>query len=354
MKRHEKRAFWKFFLLYFTSVAALVLVAGFFYFQESKAHMLKSEEFSLIEFARHIKMGGPAGEFSDAYAYRFIPANNRHIDIRNFTVRNGRFVKIIPMPLGDVYLEVSKSTRAYQEALHDLRLRIWAVQFLILLIFGLISYRLAKNAIKPLEESIELLDRFAKDLIHDLNTPVTAIKLNLSLLKKIPALHESRVLHRLQKSVHTISELHENLTILLEEKTFQMQRTDLCSIVQEVVQIQKPLYPNLDFFVECHHFFATVHAKAFKQLLQNIVSNACRYNRPGGFVKIYTRGRTLIVEDNGIGIENPQKIFERNYSESGSSGIGLDIVKRLSYAMNIKIKIESSKNEGTRFLLTMR
>ncbi len=335
-------------------MAVLVVAAGFFYFKQSKAHMLKNEEFSLLEFARHVKMGGPPDELSDEYSYRLVPAEGRHIDISNFGIENDRFVKLIPLHGGMQYLEVSKPTRDYENRLEGLKRRIWTVQWLLLLLFGLLSYRLAKNAIKPLEESIELLDSFTKDLIHDLNTPVTSIKLNLTLVEQMPGMKGARVLQRLQKSARTISELHENLTILLEERTFQMERTDLCRLVGEIVEVHRPLYPQLSFMVECKGFFATVNPKAFTQMLQNIISNACRYNRPGGYVKIYSRGRSLMVEDSGIGIEEPEKMFDRNHSGSGSSGLGLDIVKRLAMAMQIEIDVKRHENGGTLFILTMR
>jgi len=354
LKQYEKAAFWKFFLMYFFSVALLVLAAGYFYFQQSRIHRLKNEEFSLLEFARHIKMGGPPGEFSSAYRYRFIPAGNRHIDINNFTIEGDRFVKRVPLLVGGRYIEVSKATSEYEKAMRELKERIALTQLFILLLFGLLSYRLAKNAIKPMEESIELLDTFAKDLIHDLNTPVTSIKLNLTLLEQRPQLQgDQRILQRLRKSAHTISELHRNLKVLLEEKTFQTKRTDLCEIVREVVEVQKPLYEHLSFSVECRDFYKTINPNAMKQLLQNIVSNACRYNRPGGYVKIYTRGRALVVEDSGIGIENPERIFDRDYSESGSSGLGLNIVKRLALAMQISIEVQQNEKGGTLFILTM-
>ena len=338
--------------MYFASVAALVLLAGYFYFNQMKTHLLKAEEFRLLEYARHIKMGGPKGEFPSDFRHRFIPAGNRHIDIANLRIENGCFVKLVPLRFGDRYLEVCRSTAAYERRLGQLKLRIVAAQALLLLLFGLLSYRLAKNAIRPLQESIELLDHFVKDLIHDLNTPVTAIKLNLTVLEQMSQFRGLRVLQRLQKSVRTISELHENLTILLEEKTFQTRETDLCPLVREVVEIQRPLYPEIAFEVSCHDFRATVHPKAFKQMLQNIVSNACRYNKPQGYVRIYRRGRTLIVEDSGIGIDDPEKIFERDYSGRGGSGLGLDIVRRLAMAMQVEVAIENAPTGGTRFTLT--
>ncbi len=341
--------------MYFASVALLVLLAGFLYYTQMRSHLLKSEEFSMLEYARHRKMGGPPDEFGKDYSYRFIPVKNRHIDIRNFKLSDDRFIKLIPLRFGGEYLEVIKLAKEYKKRLNELIVKIIIVQILLLFLFGLLSYQLAKNAIRPLEESIELLDSFIKDLIHDLNTPLTAIKLNLTvLLEMAPELKNTKVMERLLKSAKTVSELHENLTILLEEKTFQSRSTDLCPLIKEVVELQKSLYPNITFDIECEKFYATLHSGAFKQILQNLLSNACRYNRPSGSVYIYTKGKTLYIEDTGIGIKEPEKIFDRDYSGMGSSGLGLDIVKRLAQSMQIDIKVKSNEDGGSIFILKMR
>jgi len=72
LHHHEKLAFLKFFLVYFIGTAFLILIAGYFYFEQTKNHYLKIEEFLLIEYARHI-------------------------DIRNFTVSQTEFSKLLPM-----------------------------------------------------------------------------------------------------------------------------------------------------------------------------------------------------------------------------------------------------------------
>jgi two-component system OmpR family sensor kinase len=122
----------------------------------------------------------------DDFHHTFTDKHDRHIDIRNFTVTENEFTKFIPMGHKGRYLQVFKSKDAFEKKLLYLKLKIVSIQILLLLIFALISYRLAKNALRPLEESIETLDKFAKDLIHDLNTPVAAMKLNIRLLEKDP------------------------------------------------------------------------------------------------------------------------------------------------------------------------
>ena len=352
MHHHEKTAFLKFFITYFVSVALLILTAGFFYYIQIQNHLLKAEEFSLIEYARHVKLHLNMNEYSDGtYSHKFVTKSCEHIDIRNFSVSNKSFMKYMPTKKLYYYLQILKKKTAFKQKLFALKLKIWTLQFLLLLVFAFISYKLAKSALKPLKESILTLDKFAKDLIHDLNTPVTSIRLNMKLLEKKEEYADNVAFQRVKKSVDTISELHENLTILLQEETFQLEQVNLCEITQEILQTQQQIYPNIRFTKECSNFTAKLNTHAIKQILQNIISNACKYNTENGYVKIYTKKSTLYIQNSGPKIVNPDKIFERSYSsDKHSSGIGLDIVNRLAKAMSIEIKAESSEESNT-FLL---
>jgi two-component system OmpR family sensor kinase len=172
----------------------------------------------------------------------------------------------------------------------------------------------------------------------------------MKLLEKNPALQEDKILKRLHKSVHNISELHENLNTLLQEETFLIQNINICPLLNEVTDIHQELYRDINFEVNCSNFKAKVNANAMKQILQNIISNACKYNSKNGFVKIYQKNGALYIEDSGKGIKEPQKIFERSYSAEHSTGIGLDIVRRLALAMDIKIEVTTSER-GSCFIL---
>ena len=334
-------------------MAILILTAGFFYYTQIHNHLLKSEEFSLIEYGRHIKQHLNMNEYTNnIYSHKFVKKAQAHIDIRNFTISNENFIKYMPTEEPYYYLKIIKKKELFNQKLFDLKIKILILQCLLLMLFAFISYKLAKNALKPLKESISTLDKFAKDLIHDLNTPVTSIKLNMKLLEKKEEYVNNTALQRVKKSVETISELHENLTILLQEETFQLKQINLCKITQEIFKIQQQIYPEICFIQECSNFTAKLNANATKQILQNIISNACKYNIPNGYVKIYTIKNSLYIQNSGPKIVNPEKIFKRSYSsDKRSSGIGLDIVNRLAIAMNIEIKVKSDEKSNT-FILT--
>jgi two-component system, OmpR family, phosphate regulon sensor histidine kinase PhoR len=97
-------------------------------------------------------------------------------------------------------------------------------------------------------------------------------------------------------------------------------------------------------------------------ILNNLVGNAVKYNKPGGKVKVWTEpGETLklFVKDTGIGIPEVMlpRIFERFYRAGASraskegTGLGLAIVKHACHKYGMTVAAESTLGEGSRFII---
>jgi len=100
-------------------------------------------------------------------------------------------------------------------------------------------------------------------------------------------------------------------------------------------------------------------------ILTNLISNAVKFTKesPQIAVQARTEGNEITIEviDNGIGIpeEELQKVFERYYRASTSTGIpgtgiGLNLVQDLLRLQKGRIGIESRLGEGTRFTINLR
>ncbi len=96
------------------------------------------------------------------------------------------------------------------------------------------------------------------------------------------------------------------------------------------------------------------------ELVYNLVDNAVKYNREGGFVTVSLEekedgGRALTVADTGVGIDpaDQQHVFERFFrgdrsrSAEGGTGLGLSIVKHVALAHGAKVSLESEVGKGT-------
>ncbi len=350
MLKYEKKAFWKFFSIYFGTVALLILASGYFYFEEQKKTFLQKEHFSMIEYVRKVKMKQIPQ--NSVISYKIIDIELPDFSMDNFEIQEDKFMKYMPYSWKGGYILVQKEKSVYHANLWSVKLKIIAIQLVLLFLFAIISYFLAVRALRPMQEAITKLDNFSKDLIHDLNTPVTSILLNIKLINKQSDFSESKPMSRIKKSVEDISELHNNLTLLLQEKTMLMQKENLSEIIYEVVSTQQRIYEDIKFTIEVDNIRPSINKNAFKQVLVNIVSNACKYNKKNGLIRIYTEDKTLHIQDRGIGIKKPSEVFERSYKEHTSGhGIGLDITKRLCDAMGIEISVESEIGEGSRFSL---
>ncbi len=109
-----------------------------------------------------------------------------------------------------------------------------------------------------------------------------------------------------------------------------------------------------------------------KRIIMNFTSNAIKYNRPGGSVKVYGKeisfdGRTawyeFICEDTGIGMseEFQKKAFEPFAQEEqaqartqyGGTGLGLSISKSLAELLGGSIELHSVLGEGTRVVFRL-
>jgi len=352
--KYEKKAFWKFFSTYFGSVALLILVSGFFYFEEQKKTMIEKEHFSMIEYVRQVKMK-QAPRTPEHISHEVVQIEINNFNMNNFEIKERSFLKYMPFSWEGGYILVTKDKIHYEETMLQIKIYIISIQILLLAFFGMLSYFLSVRALKPMQEAITKLDNFSKDLIHDLNTPITSILLNMKLLDSQDGFSDNKALLRIKRSVKDIGGLHNNLTLLLQEETMIIQKENIFKIISEVVTTHKNIYTEINFVLDEREFIAKINRDAFNQVIVNIISNACKYNKKGGNIKIYTKNRVLYLEDNGIGIQNPKNIFERSYKEHISGhGIGLDIAKRLCDAMKIEILVASTLGVGTTISLNFK
>ena len=201
----------------------------------------------------------------------------------------------------------------------------------------------------PLRASIGLLETFLKDMIHDLNTPVTTLLLNAKMLHKDYKLQR---VTRMELAANTIASLHKNLDVFLRDATFEKEPVALKPLIEARAAYFNALYETLQFHTHLEDITYYTQKEPLLRILDNLLSNACKYNRPHGSVTITLTQSTLVIADTGVGIKNPKRIFERFYKEHERGlGIGLHIVKKLCDTLHFGIEVKSDLT-GTVFTLT--
>lgn len=231
--------------------------------------------------------------------------------------------------------------------------------FIVFLLFG---YYLAKLFVKPMRDSIMLLDRFIKDTTHELNTPLSAILANIEMMEtEIMDQSNRKKLNRINIAAKTVSVLYKDLTYLTleQERSNEDEEIDVAQVLYDRAEYFRVLALSKELVFDMDIKKATIYMDRRKlmRVIDNLISNAIKYNKRKGTVGIQLQQGKLVIWDTGIGIKEKDlaMMFDRymrfNQSEGGF-GIGLSIVRDILDEYHIKIDVESIENEGTRMILT--
>ncbi|HFD14641.1 MAG TPA: HAMP domain-containing histidine kinase [Epsilonproteobacteria bacterium] len=207
-----------------------------------------------------------------------------------------------------------------------------SIQFALLsLIAMILAISAAFYTLKPIRSSLRLLEDFIKDIIHDLNTPLTSILINLKMIDT-----QNEEIESISRSAKNIAMLHQNLDSYLRENTIHSDTFVLKALMEEQVAFFAPLYDYLTWEVNLDTRTVITDKNAFTRIIYNLLSNACKYNTSHGKLSIYMKQDTLVIENDSYGIVQPHKVFERFYKESERGlGIGLHIVEKLCEELSL-------------------
>lgn len=120
---------------------------------------------------------------------------------------------------------------------------------------------------------------------------------------------------------------------------------------------------KLDLPAKDDAILAAAEFRRVLQILVNLIGNAVRYSPEDS--QVWVRGEidassaVITVADQGRGIppEDQERVFDKferlGRRDSGGSGLGLYISRRLARAMGGDLRLESAPGQGARFILTL-
>jgi len=333
IKLSEKESLIKSFLLFFVVIELFLVFIFYNYYRIEVEHTQENITMQMKNYSFFLD--------SDKYDIDIVPYKQEYKYYELYMDDNYLYI-LAPLPVkSDELLKVYYPKKQYNRLLQKLRDKIY-MQFIFLsFVSMLISMLFAMYVLKPLRESINLLEVFIKDIIHDLNTPITSILINLQMVEK-----QSEEIESIKQSAKTISMLHKNLTNYIQNTSFENKDFDLVDLVDEQIKFFRPLYPHLRWEIDLDKGLKVYSDyNALSRVVYNLLSNACKYNTSKGYIKIYIKHNNLCIENDSYGIENPHRVFDRFYKESERGlGIGLHIVDRLCHDLHIKKHLNVDKN----------
>ena len=232
-----------------------------------------------------------------------------------------------------------------------------------------------QDYIRKLEKEKTIRQEFFSNASHELKTPLTAIRGYAELLQSGMASDtqmQKEFLGRIHSEVEEMTSLINDILMIsrLETKELMPTKEMLCvkSVAEEVKKTLKPLADenNVSLEIHCCDEFVYMDRSHLQGILSNLMGNAVKYNRPGGFVQtditMDSTSLSIRVEDSGIGIakEDQKRIFERFYRvDKGRSkrvagtGLGLSIVKHVTEFYGGCVSVESQSGVVSTFLVQL-
>lgn len=213
-----------------------------------------------------------------------------------------------------------------------------------------------KESREKLARSREYYTRWS----HQIKTPIAAMEL---LLQEEPA--DVRALKReLLKTSQYVEMALSYQRMEGEGNDLVIQRYELRPVVMQAVKKVSPLliHKHISFSAGDLSGEVLTDEKWLVFVLEQLLTNASKYTKEGGSVRIGKENGLLVLRDTGIGIrpEDLPRIFEWGYTgyngrlDKRSTGVGLALVKQVMEMLGNKIEIRSVLGEGTEVFLDLR
>jgi heavy metal sensor kinase len=231
------------------------------------------------------------------------------------------------------------------------------------------------HMISRLEEAVQGSKRLVADASHELRTPLTVLRGELEGMmddaELTPGMRE--MLGSMLEEVERLAAVVDGLLALSRldagEGRSGWVKFDLAELVATTADQMSLLAEDKGIVVACEaprSVSVSGDRARLKQVVVNLLDNAIKYTPNGGTVRLKVASRDgealFEVTDTGIGIprEALPHVFERFFRversrsrEQGGAGLGLSIVKSICAAHGATVEVQSSPEQGSRFLMRL-
>lgn len=222
---------------------------------------------------------------------------------------------------------------------------------------------------------------FLSRMSHDIRTPMNGI-IGMTAIAKNHVGEPEKVADCLEKISSTSDHLLSLINDVLDMSRIEKGKIDILPAPIHMEQLlnscsniieSQSIIENIKFIKKFNITSELVMADELhlKQILINVLGNALKFTSAGGYISFEVFEKTIeekksrftfIIEDSGIGMSESfvEHIFDPFVQEKqdarteyNGSGLGMSIVKKLVDLMHGTILIESKKNIGSRFTITL-
>jgi two-component system sensor histidine kinase HydH len=212
-------------------------------------------------------------------------------------------------------------------------------------------------------------------IVHEIRNPLNAMRLNLHVLErseKMPrellteelSLDREMMIHETQGQIDCVESLLRILQSYTRADIARPELLDMRNEVQATLNFVRPLLEHREMAVVARmpeqSLGILMDRDRFRQVLLNLLNNACEAMQPGGTIELSLRqdqlSAVLVVSDQGEGIPSAiqERIFEPFYSTKNTgTGLGLAIVRRHIEDAGGEVRCAARANGGAEFTVRL-
>ena len=207
------------------------------------------------------------------------------------------------------------------------------------------------------EELLKMQDKFIKNAIHEINTPLSIILVNIELYNL--KYKKNHYLTKIEAGVKIIHNIYNDLSYLIKRDrlVYEKNRINFSNFLKERVEFfyDVAMGNSLEIVSDIEDGCSVdFNETELQRICDNNISNAIKYSfeKSKILVKLYKQGDKIIfcVENEGENIEDFDRLFERYYREDtarGGFGLGLNIVGEICKKNMVEIQIKSKNNKNS-------
>jgi signal transduction histidine kinase len=231
-----------------------------------------------------------------------------------------------------------------------------------------------------LEKTLVTKDEFITLISHEFKTPINVI---YSAVQLIESVYFNTLPNRVKELIGNIKQntyrqirLSNNLlditTLNSGQYKFYTRNIDIILLTKAIADsVESYLNPKdieISFKSNVEHKIISIDDGKYERIILNLLSNAAKFTDYGGRISIDLNVNDELnimqiqVNDTGIGIpKDKQKLIFENFTQvdrnlsrpAEGTGVGLSLVKLLVNILGGTIELESEKNIGSKFIVTL-
>lgn len=232
-----------------------------------------------------------------------------------------------------------------------------------LIIVGLaIFLSFSISILKPLFKSDEKLQQSIKETIHELNIPVSTIKMNTQLLQKSISDEKSlKRLERIEQASNNLLKLYENMEYDIKKEIDRIENQEfyLDEIISKSCDKVDDIRKNIIITTTVPNIKLLTDINGFEKIIDNLIFNAIKHNiKDNPKIEINYKDNILSIYNTGekIDTKNLFIVFDKYFQEDSSKdgfGLGLAMVKEFCDKNKIIINIDTLET-GNKFNLNLK